>query len=318
MPLLQINASDDRLTSDGTMLLDRHLRRQLSALPKDAPIVVLVHGYSFSPFRRGRNPHTHILSCFPPDRRGILSWPRHLGFGRNSSDEGLCIAFGWHAWGHIWGAYRQARLAGHAFARLIELFHDLGCDRPIHVMAHSLGARVVLSGVAAAQYGKLGRVILMAGAEFQAAAALAATSTVGRRADIINIASRENDLFDLLIERLIHPFRRNRRTIGTGMAPGPANWLDIQIDNPASLRTFAEMGFRIGAPTRRVCHWSPYLRPGMFAFYSALIRQPDRLPLETLQSVMPAATDPRWSRLFPHLAYKHRLSLFSKMPRRSA
>ena len=120
----------------------------------------------------------------------------------------------------------------------------------------------------------------------------------GRAAEFINITTRENDLFDALLEHLIRPRDRQDRGLGHGLPAPAANWLDIQIDQAAALAGLAALGFVIAPPRRRICHWSAYQRPGLFALYRALLTRPGAIPLALLRAHLPQAHDPRWSRLF--------------------
>lgn len=55
------------------------LGRALAALPPEAPVVVLIHGYRFQPGRPAQCPHRHILSSAPKIKDGReISWPQHL------------------------------------------------------------------------------------------------------------------------------------------------------------------------------------------------------------------------------------------------
>jgi len=104
MPLVQINASRARIArARGAGPVGAALGKALRAVPAEAPVVVMIHGFRFSPARPGRCPHGHILSPAPQsDSWKAVSWPRHLGFSGRSPSEGLCIAFGWEAAGTIW------------------------------------------------------------------------------------------------------------------------------------------------------------------------------------------------------------------------
>ena len=85
-----------------------------AALPPRAPLIVMLHGYRFSPSSPAHDPHAHILSLDPdPQARRVVSWPRALGFGDASDPaEGLAVAFGWEARGSLRGAYAEAARAG--------------------------------------------------------------------------------------------------------------------------------------------------------------------------------------------------------------
>ncbi|MDF0599988.1 alpha/beta fold hydrolase [Psychromarinibacter sp. C21-152] len=297
MPLLRVNAVGAAPALHGAGDLDAALRAAAAALPPGAPVIVLVHGYKYAPSRAATDPHRHIFSLAPP--RGCwktLSWPRHLGFGRGRRGEGLCIAFGWEARGSIWSAWGAARDAGIALAETIARLRHYHSG-PVDMVAHSLGARVCLAALRRAPAGSVGRMVLMAAAEFRGTAATAMAAPAGRTAEVLNITTRENDLFDAGIEWVLRPPERGDRTLGEGLRL--ANWLDIQIDAPATRRALERLGFHVPPPKRRVCHWAPYLRPGLLLFYAALLRDRDRLSLPHLRRALPASAEPRWARLRP-------------------
>ena len=116
-------------------------------------------------------------------------------------DEGLCLAVGWEARGSLWRAWVNAAAAGAGLVELITRIRSHS-HAPIHVVAHSLGARVVMAAIAALPVNSLGRIIVMAGAEFQSAATHALSTPAGQTAEFINVTSRENDLFDAFVEWL--------------------------------------------------------------------------------------------------------------------
>ncbi|MEM9199547.1 MAG: alpha/beta hydrolase [Pseudomonadota bacterium] len=168
----------------------------MAACPPGAPIAVLIHGYRFDPGTPDHDPH-RLLYAQAPARQSakLASWTDGLGFGAGP-ETGLAIGFGWPAraahlpslvrLGHTGFAevYARAGAAGAALAALIAQIAHLAPNRPIDILAHSLGARVALSalprlGPAAA--GAVGRLILLGGAEYAgtARAALAKLAQVG-------------------------------------------------------------------------------------------------------------------------------------------
>lgn len=267
-----VNAREHGLDHDPAAL-----ERALAALPPGAPVVVLIHGYKYAPDVPGHCPHETILAARTPRQHWkVMSWPRHLGFGRGQ--EGLVIAFGWDALGSIWGAYGRAGAAGRALAGLIA-----GIDRPVHMLAHSLGARVALSALAHAGAGDVGRVVLIAGAELRGRAHAAMTTPAGRRAEVLNVTSRENAPFDLMFEAVLG-FRG--RALGAGL-PDVPGWTDLPVGEAATRARLARLGHRIGAPSRRACHWSLYLRPGLLPLYGAVIR--GSVPIARLAAPAPVS-----------------------------
>lgn len=265
----------------------------LAALPPGAPVTILIHGFRYRPGHRQSDPGRGLYADAPTGRpHGVFSWPKRLGYTRGV--KGLAVGFGWQAGGTLWAAHAEALAAGTALARLVQ---DLRRhhDGPVHVFAHSLGARVALAALPHLAPGDIRRAILVSAAEFQSTAQAMLATPAGSAAEILNVTSRENDLFDFLFERLIGgPFARMGATAGEGLAaPNVAN---LQIDSAAHRETLRAMGFPLAAPARLVCHWSGYTRPGLFPLYRAFLHRPEALPLAPLRAAL-AAPAPRWSRL---------------------
>lgn len=86
--------------------------------------------------------------------------------------------------------------------------------------------------------------------------------------------------------------------LGLGQARAP-NLVTLELDAPATLTRLRAAGFAIAPPTHRICHWSAYLRPGVFALYRAVLD--DSLPFHRLRSLTATDPAPRWSRLRPTL-----------------
>ncbi|QIE46193.1 alpha/beta hydrolase [Pseudohalocynthiibacter aestuariivivens] len=297
MPLIQVNATPQGPCLGGT---SRPLVPVLcNALRQPGPVMIMVHGFKFQPDHPTCCPHRHILSLDPRVQcRKAISWPRALGIGQGAKDEGLGIAFGWSARGTIWQAYSQAALAGRALADLLKAIHRIDPNRPVHVLAHSLGARVALRalGTPGLPPTAVQRVILLSAAEFSIEADRALNSDAGRNTEFISITSRENDLFDFLLERLIRAPRQGDRALGFGLPPG-ANTLNLQLDNLQTGVALRRVGIPIGAARARICHWSTYLQPGVFDFYRAILREPHVWPLIRLKGLAPDEAEPRWARL---------------------
>jgi pimeloyl-ACP methyl ester carboxylesterase len=296
MPFLHINSgpSGPRLHKTDTAVRPA-LAKALAA--DSGPVIIMTHGYKFAPGHGDDCPHEHILSLSPrPHLRKRISWPRKLGFGADLPGEGVGIAFGWSGRGTIWQAYRQATAASASLASLIEDIHSLAPGRQVHLMAHSLGARVILSALRRLPENSVGRLILLCGAEYTGHAVRCLNTGAGRTAEVFNITSRENDLFDFLLERLIAAPRAGDRCIGAGL-PDQPRVVTVQLDHAGSLDVLARAGFDIAPPAASICHWSSYLRPGVFDLYHALLRHPGSLPLAQLRAKLPDRPDHRWSRL---------------------
>ncbi len=263
------------------------LARKLDALPEGAPVVAMVHGWRYAPGLVADCPHGSILSLDPVtgDRRAV-SWPRHLGL---DGQAGLGIALGWPAKCDPWRAHLRAARTGAALAKVAQGIHALS-GRPLQIIAHSMGARVALAALPLVDPGQISRIILLAAAETRGRALAALSSPAGRQVEVINVTTRENDLFDACFEWGIHLGLRT--SIGQGLGRAHAGWHDLWIDQRQTMASLAALGHPLADPPRRICHWSPYLRPGTIALYRALID--GRLTAADLPRHRPSR---RWSRL---------------------
>ncbi len=295
MPMLRIT-----MTQDGARLHDARaplrpaLRRALAAAP--GPVTVMVHGYKYLPGHPIHCPHDSIFSQTPrlPSRK-VISWPRRLGL-RDQPGEGLGLSIGWSARGTIWDAYDRAEHAGTALAGVLSDIRTLAPDRSVHLLGHSLGARVALCAIRDALPGAVTRAVLLAAAVYGQTAQEALGSEAGRKTQVLNVTSRENDFYDFLMERLVAPTHTGDRMLGHGSLSLP-NMVTLQLDDPQSLAALSRSGFPIAQPTARICHWSPYLRSGVFALYRAYLS--GVMPQHQLRALLPVAPAPRWSRLMP-------------------
>ena len=287
MPLLRINA-----TSSGLSLHDmkRPVARRLSEMASQpGPAILMLHGYKYAPSSQNHCPHSKIFAA------GARGWPAQLGFG-GAHDEGLGIAFGWYARGALRAAHDRAAQQGETLAMIVALLRAHRPDRPVHVIAHSLGSEAALSALPHLPRGAIDRMILLTGASFAKQARARLDSPAGRSVEILNVTSRENDLFDAVFERIIRSQAPGDHAIGQGIqAP---NVLNLQLDCARTAASLARFGYPLGPSERRVCHWSSYKRQGIMAFYADFLRNPGGLSMARLAAQLPQEAAPRWSRLF--------------------
>lgn len=294
MPILRLNATSTGLClHNSPASATQHLRRAANG---SGPVIIMIHGFKYDPGNPKHSPHSTIFSLAShQDRKEEVLWPRRLGFGVGRADEGLGIAFGWRARGNIWCAQKAALDAGQHLARLIAELRRCAPGRPIHIISHSMGSEVALEALGSVASGSVQRLIMLAGASYVQRAQAALASPGGRAAEVFNVTSRENDLFDFMFERLIAPATPGDRALGIGLrAPNAVN---VQLDCDTTLARLPAFGGYIAPATRRICHWSAYMRPGALNFFARVMRRPQDTALEDLQYALPADTAPRWSRL---------------------
>ncbi|SPJ24828.1 alpha/beta hydrolase [Palleronia abyssalis] len=286
MPILAVN-----VTPEGALQGDDRLGETLALLPQGAPVVIMVHGYKYSPWSDAHSPHDGLFAANrSTNLRRVTSWPEGLG-AEDAKNGALCIGFGWHARGTVWQAWRQSAAVARPLAGLISRIVSRG--RRVHLLAHSMGARVCLHALALAPAKSVDRVILMTGAALREEARLALAAPAAQTAEIVNVTSRENDLFDAMVEALMG-FRD--LSIGSGLGTEDRRWLDLQIDAADTRSGLAALGFPIAPSEALICHWSAFRRPGMMPLYRALLSDRRRLSFGLLRAHLPQP-EARWTRL---------------------
>ena len=239
----------------------------LDTLPKNSPVTIMLHGYKYRPGHGVDCPHASLYAAESqhPVQRS-RAWPKRLGIG---TDARPAIGFGWPARGSIWTAWRQAGIAGRAVAEVIRKLHETDRTRPVHLLGHSLGARVALCALRHCPPGAVASAILLNAADFNVNASDALTHHDGTAFQLINVTSGENALFDVLTEACLLAPAWSARALGRGLvAP---NSLTLRLDRADHRAALAGIGFDVPPPDRRICHWSTYLRPGTGALYRALL-----------------------------------------------
>lgn len=285
MPVLAVNA-----TPEGALEGHEALAQSLNRLPRTAPVIIMVHGYKYDPRSTDHSPHRQLFAATPVQRCGrVASWPAGLGVGEGGA-EPLCIGFGWPARGSIWQVWRRSTDAARPLARLISAIAAQG--RRVCLLAHSMGARVCLQALSLAPAASVDRVILMTGAALRGEARVALAAPAGQDAEIVNVISRENDVFDALVEALMG-FRDV--SIGSGLGTADGRWLDLQIDAADTRRALAMLGYSIAEPETLVSHWSAFTRPGLLHLYRGLLSD-RRLPFAMLRGHLPPP-EARWTRI---------------------
>lgn len=304
MTLLSLTATRSGLVEAASLSPpDRAIATALAALPQGSPVVIMVHGKGYAPADPSCDPHRLIFAARPGHGTSRnVSWPRRLGFALPGPRRplGLCIGFGWTATGRIWQATAAADGAALQLARLVQMIRRADPERRVDLIGHSLGARVILGAIPLLAEGALGRAVLLNGADVLHRAAAALDSPAGRAGEFFNITTRENDLYDFLFERALAPLG-GASALGRGLrqpGQGARNWLDLQIDHPATAAALRSLGLPLAPPRARICHWSVYLRPGTFRLYRALIHDRASLTLPILRAALDHAPEPRWHRLF--------------------
>ncbi len=267
MPLLRINATARGLRMHGS---PKSVTTALEGVGQGrGPVTIMVHGYKYSPFVQGRCPHARIFHAG--------AWPAQL----HSAERGaLTIAFGWHARGGLVRAYDTALGQARQLAQVVTALRGRG---PVHIIAHSLGATLVLAALPYLRSGDVGRIVLLSGAAHLGLARHALATPAGATCEMFHVTGRSNALFDFAFERMIP----GSGAIGRGLRH--ANALTLQIDCPVTLLQLEALGYPLAPAQRRICHWSCYTRAGVMTLNASLLD--GALGMERLRAAL-AATPP--------------------------
>lgn len=269
-------------------------------------------------------------------RHHTTGWPLWLGLdeGDKTGKSGLAVGLAWHSAPGIAGSLLSAgkNFYSRAYTYATETAWCLACvlmrlaqhprlaGREIDIFTHSLGTRVVLRAIAMlakhevnprlstakrAEAGqawrRLGRVIMMGGAEYIFEAQLVYqrlhslgfdASAQGFGPQFYNIGCKENDVLDLLAENFGPRGFGNHDVIGhngLGSAMPAPRWLDVQIDSNPLREWFAAFdGLDIcgDQPWNVWDHWYYYTHRGNMALYRNILRDRERYSIASLRAAV--------------------------------
>ena len=290
-------ASDPRL----------HLAQALRGLPDGAPIVIMIHGYKYHPRAQSTDPHRLLFSPRPEvSCTRSVSWPLELGFAQLGVDDGLAIGFGWegrpsrkiapkpflNSFAHV---YAQATRAGGHLARVLGWIAELAPGRAVDLIAHSLGARVAFCGISRRASDNLGRLILMGGAEYASVVDQSfRRSDHAQMPEVFCVRTRQNAFVDFLFESFAPRSHPHDFAIGRGYQGPRDRWMNIRLDDPATLGVLSARGIGLSRPAagKLVDHWGFYQRAGIMKFYRQLLRNRGAWRLNDLKCEMSGASEP--------------------------
>ncbi len=326
MTILNIAQFEGRLTSLAAPEQDIRLplANAIAALPDKRPIVIMVHGYGHHPLMPSADPTHHI---FAPDVAAHsahkISWPMAMGFGEGACHQGLCLTYSWPGRIEIqtsfWQRlnrfstiYNRCEVAACSLAQLIICLNEITPDRPVNLLAHSLGARTALLALTHLPRNTVSRLVLMGAAVYVSEAqAIMRSPLAAQTAHVLNVTARENRIYDILFEAIAPRQNVCDASLGQGWPDAPANWTEMQLDNPETGRILARHGVGLGGGSKLFSHCGFYDRPGMMTFYRRLLADPDPICLETLSlELQQVLAQPRYAAVrgtFTRLL--HRISL---------
>lgn len=252
--------ADGRVFSIDKRGMPESRSRGFVPLPSTDKIAILVNGFDYDPTQKNSdNPHQTLFKNWSDNIRTYASedW-QCFGFGWYSAElEPLSLLSGISR-GH-WNPYRWAwELAGKAGGILANIIDSRRNDSPceICIVAHSLGARVVLSALRQLDPITVDRVLLLNGSEYSQTAKVIATYT---RSHVLNVVVKADDVLGKL-GTLFAPEAFIRAVVGqSGISNPPQTWLDINLDDSHVQSLVAEYNdLRGDNPNGIADHWFTY------------------------------------------------------------
>ena len=231
-------------------------------LPSAPKVLIMVNGFDYDPTEHSDdNPHQTL---FEEWRESVQKY---------TDDDWECFGFGWYSaelepgsWlgGLVrahWNPYRWGwELAGNAAGILAQAIQKRldGPSAEICIIAHSLGARVVLSALSQLPSESVARVLLLNGSEYSQSSKVIATYTDSH---VLNVIVRADDVLNKL-GSVFAPEAFIKAVVGqSGIHNPPDNWLDICLDDPGVQARATTCGYdniRGDNPDNIADHWYSY------------------------------------------------------------
>lgn len=291
MAFIRVNSTNGHLFNPGNpnLCFEDRLRKTLQKTPSTTPIILFVHGYRYSPLIKETDPQSSLYAqgagraCWK-----VKSWPHHLGLFDSDRPYAIGLAYGWDAAPryklpifNLRDIYMRAYEEAQHLATVLHLIKQINPTRKIDFFAHSMGARVVLQAIHMAPDSNLGRVILLGGTEYSDTAYEVLKTPAAQSAEFYNITARQNILYDVLFAYLGPWVGNGEKLLGAGLQSAPSNWIDIRLDCPQTMERLQHIGVNLAKPDLGFCHWTFYIRDGVFDLYRYIFeRQPNTKAFE--------------------------------------
>ncbi len=306
--------------------LDAHLDAMLAkaAHSLSGPVTVLANGFQFDPRKpagadptKSDNPHAIIFHFRRGDeteeaRAHATGWPTWLGFAEDDGGaDGLAVAFGWYSSPDFFGTLVEAQrnfytdacalatITAAPFAMLIRRLAARLPGRPIDIVCHSLGSRLTVKAVLLALErdpdiaARLGRIVILGGAEYGAAARklVGAFDGVATGAEVFNFMGTS----DAVLERLGQNFGPgedgDHKVIGhagLGLLGPTPHWLDLATGSKALNAWFEKRNLGVflvsDLPNQAADHWGYYAVRGNMKLFSRILRERDAWRIADLRA----------------------------------
>lgn len=302
--------------------IDAMLARAASGL--SGPVTIMANGFQFDPRKpaganpmKSDNPHAIIFHFRDGGETQeayahATGWPLWLGFKEcDGGATGLAVAFGWYSTPDFFGSLITAQknfymeacgfavITAAPFAMLIRRLAARIAKHPIDIVCHSLGSRLTIKAIllALAQdpaiAARLGRIIILGGAEYAAAGRklVAALDGAAKGPEIYNFMGTS----DAVLERLGQNFGPgedgDHKVIGNaglGLGGISPHWIDLATGGKALNAWFEKRNDGVflvsDLPNQAADHWGYYAVRGNMKLFSRILRERDAWSIAALRA----------------------------------
>lgn len=304
--------------------LDAHIDAMLAkAAPAlSGPVTIMANGFQFDPRKpaganpmKSDNPHAIIFHFRDGDETQeayahATGWPLWLGFEEGDGGaNGLAVAFGWYSTPDFFGSLIKAQknfyteacafavITAAPFAMLIRRLAARIAKRPIDIVCHSLGSRLTIKAVLLALKqdpaiaARLGRIIILGGAEYSVAARklVAALDGVAPPPEVYNFMGTS----DAVLERLGQNFGPgeggDHKVIGNaglGLGGPVPCWIDLATGGAPLNDWLKPHGAYLVSdlPNQAADHWGYYAVRGNMKLFRRILRDRDAWAIADLRA----------------------------------
>lgn len=289
------------------------LRHRLARLSSDQPVTIMVHGGGFSPFsNRADGQATIYARHLGPKRWQSRSWPMRFASASVSVDETLVIGFGWNAVrSEILSGPNNAALfdattaEAENLAKLVNTLAEAGNRRPINIVCHGLGARIVMQSFQYLSSNHISRVVILSGHEFSANTLTALSQPNTKQTQFYNMRSSATRLVDHRANAEMPKSGPKDRLIALGFPFQRHNWIDLETSQYDQRRQIMR-GASLPILRRRFCKWSFGPDRAIDDLITRIIHNAPNTSVQTIRdrlfAVQPAPEDDKTGFLRRHFA----------------
>ena len=238
------------------------LRHRIARLSPNQPVTIMVHGSGFSPYsNRADGQATIFARHLGAGNWQNRSWPQRFASLGTPDYSCLAITYGWDA---IKSAilsgpnnaalYDAAAQEAQNLATVINTLHEIDTHRPINIICHGLGARIVMGSFQYQTGNHVNRVVILAGHEFSATTLTTLSQKNTKKTQFYNLLSDVTRQVDHRANAEMPKSGPKDRLISLGFPFQRHNWVDIETSQYPQRRKIMR-GSSLPIIRKHFCKW---------------------------------------------------------------